>query len=142
VYDITVERHPSFSVYGLLVHNCDDALYYSVRPMLATSRGHILALSTPWGKQGWFYREWVGDVVNQHGKVKWKDRWDRYAVTADKCPRFTPEFLEEERINNPLYAQEYELAWLDPEGAVFREQDIAAATKEQTETWELDWSNQ
>lgn len=118
----------------------DDALYYAVRPMLATSRGHILALSTPWGKQGWFYREWSGDFDVKQGKTKWKDRWDRYKVTADKCPRFTAEFLEEERINNPLYDQEYNLVWLDPEGAVFREQDIAAATERPTETWNLGWS--
>lgn len=114
-----------------------DDLYYAVRPMLATSGGHILALSTPWGKQGWFYNEWMGEQLT--GPRKWKDRWDRYAVTADKCPRFTPEFLEEERLNNPLYEQEYFLKWIDPEGAVFREQDIAAATKQETDVWSLDW---
>ena len=32
-----------------------DDLYYSVRPMLAVSRGRMLALSTPFGKRGWFF---------------------------------------------------------------------------------------
>ncbi len=62
-------------------------------------------------------------------------------VHADKCRRFSTEFLEEERLNNPLYAQEYELAWLDPEGAVFREEDIRATTQGQTDVWNLDWTS-
>jgi hypothetical protein len=36
----------------------DDALYSSVRPMLAVSRGTLIALSTPFGKRGFFWREW------------------------------------------------------------------------------------
>src|SRR5262249_46209279 len=38
-----------------------DALYRSVRPMLAVSQGRLVALSTPYGKRGWFYEEWRGD---------------------------------------------------------------------------------
>src|SRR5262249_1253448 len=34
-----------------------DELYRTVRPMLAVSRGRLIALSTPWGKRGWFYEE-------------------------------------------------------------------------------------
>lgn len=36
----------------------DDALYYSTRPMLATSGGRLIMLSTPWGKRGVFHHEW------------------------------------------------------------------------------------
>ena len=35
-----------------------DELYRSVRPMLAVSRGRLVALSTPFGQRGWFYQEW------------------------------------------------------------------------------------
>ena len=35
-----------------------DGLYLAVRPMLAVSRGRLIALSTPYGKRGWFYDEW------------------------------------------------------------------------------------
>jgi len=34
-----------------------DELYRSVRPMLAVSGGRLVALSTPWGKRGWWYDE-------------------------------------------------------------------------------------
>ncbi len=37
----------------------DDALYHAVRPMLAVSHGKLVLLSTPWGKRGFFYREWA-----------------------------------------------------------------------------------
>src|SRR5436190_1727587 len=35
-----------------------DALYRSVRPMLAVSGGRLVALSTPFGRRGWFWQEW------------------------------------------------------------------------------------
>src|SRR5262249_17822387 len=36
----------------------EDSLYFSVRPMLSISQGRLIALSTPFGKRGWFYKEW------------------------------------------------------------------------------------
>src|SRR5262249_25275367 len=59
-----------------------DDLYRSVRPMLAVSRGRLVALSTPFGKRGWFYEEWVGT-----------GKWECVQARADQCPRITPEFL-------------------------------------------------
>jgi hypothetical protein len=37
-----------------------DGLYRAMRPMLAVSRGRLLALSTPFGKRGWFYEALLG----------------------------------------------------------------------------------
>src|SRR5581483_3403311 len=34
-----------------------DELYLAVRPMLAVSGGRIIALSTPFGKRGWWHSE-------------------------------------------------------------------------------------
>jgi hypothetical protein len=59
-----------------------DALYYSVRPMLAVSRGQLVCLSTPFGKRGWFYDEWHGSQT-----------WERVKITATHCPRIDPGFL-------------------------------------------------
>jgi hypothetical protein len=63
-----------------------DDLYYCVRPMLAVSRGLLVALSTPFGRRGWFHQEWTGAGPPE-----------RAQVTAGQCPRITPEFLAEER---------------------------------------------
>src|SRR5262245_18692198 len=35
-----------------------ENLYQAVRPMLAVSQGRLMALSTPNGRQGWWYEAW------------------------------------------------------------------------------------
>ena len=54
----------------------DDALYKSLRPMLAVGGGDLWLLSTPYGKRGFFYDCW------EHGGSS----WFRIAVPA-KCTR-------------------------------------------------------
>jgi hypothetical protein len=95
-----------------------DDLYRSVRPMLSVSRGRLVALSTPWGKRGWFYEEWTGSA-----------EWDRVQITADQCPRITADFLSEERqaLGERYLRQEYQCSFEDVIDAVFSEEDIAAA---------------
>jgi hypothetical protein len=87
-----------------------DALYLSVRPMLAVSQGKLVALSTPAGRRGWFYRAWEGD-----------EPWERVRVTGPECPRFTPEFLARERaeMGPRWYCQEYECSFEDDAGCPF-----------------------
>src|SRR5215212_2874555 len=88
----------------------EDELYFAVRPMLAVSGGALMMLSTPYGKRGVFYEEWTG-----------AGGWERYEVPADKCPRITEEFLEEERASLPpwVYRQEYECSFEETEDQVF-----------------------
>lgn len=76
-----------------------DDLYRAVRPMLAASGGRLLALSTPFGKRGWFFDEWRGS-----------GEWVRVKVRAEQCPRIPAAFLEAERksLGPDWYAQEYE----------------------------------
>jgi hypothetical protein len=87
-----------------------DALYYSIRPMLAVSQGRLLALSTPFGKRGWFHQEWHGE-----------GEWERIRVTADQVPRITPEFLERERtsMSESWYRQEYCCDFTQMSGLVY-----------------------
>jgi hypothetical protein len=102
----------------------DDALYFGVRPMLAVSGGSLMMLSTPWGKRGVFFEEWVGD-----------GDWDRYEVSADQCPRITPEFLEEERRRLPerLFLQEYFNKFVETEDTVFDYDAVEAAITDEVE---------
>lgn len=97
----------------------DDRLYEAIRPMLAVSRGRILLLSTPWGKRGFFHREWTeGD-----------SSWHRTKITAHDVPRIDPEWLDSERRRIPrmVFDQEYLCEFADNENAVFASEDIAAA---------------
>jgi hypothetical protein len=88
----------------------DDALYYAVRPMLAVSGGRLIALSTPFGKRGFFYEEWAKGTG-----------WERIRITAAQCPRISPEFLEEERVHlgDWWYEQEYQCRFTESIDQVF-----------------------
>ncbi len=88
-----------------------DELYYAVRPMLAVSGGRLLAMSTPYGKRGFFFEEW------EHGGPDWA----RVRVTADRCERIPAAFLEEERATLGPYwfAQEYEARFMETVDQVF-----------------------
>ena len=96
-----------------------DSLYHAVTPMLAVSGGRLIALSTPWGKRGWWYQAWT-----EGGRS-----WDRREVPALACPRIPRSFLEEERASLPalVYASEYECQFVDTEDAAFRTEDLDAA---------------
>jgi hypothetical protein len=95
----------------------DDDLYYAVRPMLAVSGGALMMLSTPYGRRGVFYEEWIGG-----------EDWERYEVPASLVPRITPQFLAKERRGIParVYRQEYECSFEEAEGQVFATEDIEA----------------
>ena len=87
-----------------------DRLYRSVRPMLAVSRGRLVALSTPFGRRGWFYDEWEGGGPWKRVRVTWRD-----------CPRITADFIaEEERAMGAAWvAQEYECSFASRDGLVY-----------------------
>ena len=96
----------------------DDALYRAMRPMLAVSRGRLLALSTPFGKRGWFHDAWHGS-----------GDWEHVKITADECPRIPVDFLAEEReaLGERWFRQEYLCSFEDSVDAVFAYSDIQAA---------------
>jgi hypothetical protein len=111
-----------FSEVSLLVIDeaarVDDALYYAVRPMLAVSGGRLVALSTPYGKRGWFHAEWEGGGT-----------WERVRVPATECARIPTEFLESERrsLGERWYRQEYLCEFTETLDAVFSWDLIQAA---------------
>jgi hypothetical protein len=96
----------------------EDALYLGIRPMLAVSRGRLIALSSAYARLGWFFECWVGS-----------EPWRRVMVKAAECPRIDPAFLEEEKIalGPRYYAMEYEGEFGDLIGSVFRGCDIERA---------------
>ena len=95
-----------------------DDLYYSVRPMLAVSGGRLVALSTPFGKRGWFHQEWT------HGQ-----QWERVKIPAHDCPRISPAFLEDERRSLPAmwFNSEYMCEFNEAEDSVFLYEHVMGA---------------
>jgi len=95
-----------------------NALYLSVRPMLAVSGGRLVCLTTPFGKRGFFYAAWNGP-----------EAWDRVRITAEECPRISREFLKEERrsLGDWWFEQEYLCMFTATNSQLFRDEDIQAA---------------
>ena len=112
-----------FSAVSLLVVDeagwVPDAVYQSIRPMLAVSQGRIVLLSTPNGKRGHFHHEWTEGGAD----------WHRTKITANMCPRISPEWLARERLKIPasIFDAEYMCHFGETEDAVFHYQDIRDA---------------
>jgi hypothetical protein len=105
----------------------EDGLIAAVRPMLATSGGSLIMLSTPFRKRGAFYAAWIGDPS-----------WHRVRVSADQCPRISKEFLEEElrELGAQRFSEEYGLEFLEADDCVFPQPMIDAAfTNEVKPLW-------
>jgi hypothetical protein len=96
----------------------DDELYFAARPMLAVSGGALMMLSTPAGRRGVFHQEWTEGTG-----------WERYEIPAEKCPRISEAFLEEERGSLPrrVFDQEYRCVFTETEDTVFSFEDVAGA---------------
>jgi Terminase large subunit, T4likevirus-type, N-terminal len=96
----------------------DDGLYFSVRSILAVSNGRLVCLSTPRGKRGWFYEQWISEHP-----------WKRIKVTAPECTRIEQGFLDEERqaLGAAWYGQEYLCEFAQSSWQVFDRGQIDAA---------------
>jgi hypothetical protein len=88
-----------------------DDLYRSVRPMLAVSRGRLICLSTPFGRRGFFWREW------ESGSPGWR----RVCIPWRDCPRITPDFIaaEQHSLGERWVRQEYECSFEALAGVVY-----------------------
>jgi hypothetical protein len=96
-----------------------DDLFVATSPMLAVSRGRLVALSTPLGKRGWFHDQW------QAGSAGWR----KFKATARDCPRIDKAFLEEQRalIGDRWFRQEYECSFEETLDQVFSTDSVTRA---------------
>jgi hypothetical protein len=92
-----------------------NTLYRALRPMLAASNGRLICLSTPYGRRGFFYREWTDEA----------GPWLRFEIPVDRVPRISPEFLAEEKriYSRSWFAQEYSCSFEALEGLVYPDFD-------------------
>jgi hypothetical protein len=107
-----------------------DSTYYALRPMLARSGGTILAITTPFGRRGWFYEAWTGQAAEQHLDVATVERlladldfpieeysepgleapavldgtvyqWTKTFAPVTYYPRLSKAYIANERLNVP-----------------------------------------
>jgi len=74
-----------------------EEVWTAVTPMLAITKGKIILLSTPHGKEGYYYRCFSDPAFKA------------FHVSSEDCPRKSQEFLDREkaRMSKVQYAQEY-----------------------------------
>lgn len=74
-----------------------DEVFNAVTPMLAITRGNLILLSTPMGKDNYFYRSFNDETFTT------------FHVSSLDCPRRNDAFLEQERqrMTKLQFAQEY-----------------------------------
>lgn len=114
----------------------EDGTYKAVRPMFTGNPdGVLLAVTTPYGKMGWFYEEWTGstrwhkimvkpafilndsrtEVIPDIPEAEFKAKMAHHGVSAYYSPRHTQEFLQEEleTMDWWWWNQEYGCEFLD-----------------------------
>lgn len=118
-----------FSGVGLLVvdeaSRVADEFYFAIRPMIATSGGRIVLLSTPHGRRGFFFNTW------ENGG----DAWERTEIPADRVPRIPAAWLAAERaaIGDWWFSQEYGCQFRDTLDQVFGYDEVMAALSDAVE---------
>jgi len=89
----------------------DDRVYKAIRPMLATTQGHLWLIGTPNGVGNYFYRAFT---------VK-SEQFVRHHFKSEISPKIDERFLDQERESMPdqEYRQEYEAEFIDEAGVMF-----------------------
>lgn len=114
-----------YSIRGYTIHMliADEAAYIkpdvwtAVTPMLATTKGPMILLSTPHGKEGYFY-----DCFNDKNFKSWH-------ISSEVCSRISKEFLEsaKTRMTKIEYATEFLGEFIDELRQFFSEKEIEKA---------------
>jgi len=95
-----------------------DAMQAAIAPMLAVSCGRQIDMSSPNGRRGYFYENWVnGEGI------------ERIKIIGRGCPRIGAEFLDKMRhkLGPLLFAQEFEGEFIDAESSAFSSEMIELA---------------
>jgi hypothetical protein len=124
-----------------------DPTYFAVRPMMTGTRTNLIAMTTAFGKRGWFFHAWTessnwrkilvrvpwdpynGRLVDAMPEDEFRDYWAERGVHAYYSPRHDKRFLEDEldNIGDVWFRQEYCCEFLDEGGSLFSYDDIIAA---------------
>lgn len=117
----------------------DDATYRALRPTLAATGGDLVALSTPGGRRGWFYRAWHPEASGADVEAldEEPEDWRKVAVTWRDNPRLSPAFVAEERreLGAALFRQEYECEFVASEGALLDPDLLELVTRHDSGTY-------
>ncbi len=95
-----------------------DAMQAAIAPMLAVSQGRQIDMSSPNGRRGYFYENWVnGEGI------------ERIKIIGRECPRIGAEFLDKmlQKLGPMMFAQEFEGEFIDAASSAFSSEMIELA---------------
>ncbi len=98
-------------------------VFDATSPMLATTNGQMMLLSTPWDRRGFFWEVWdKGDPAH----------WFKLAVPATECPRIPQSFLDRElaQRGNRFVRREYMCEFLGEEFPILSDELINSMFRE------------
>lgn len=100
-----------------------ESLYTAALPSLAATDGDLVCISTPNGKQGWYWSEWSGQGA---------PGWLRIEVPYTQIGRITAEFIAGQKasMSHERFATEYECVFNSATYGLFNAADLAAALSE------------
>ena len=103
-------------LYADEAHFIPEEVWSAVTPMLATTGGDIILLSTPHGREGYFYRCFQDKSFTS------------FHISSEDCGRIPKDFLEKEkeRMSKRQYMQEYLGIFIDELSQYFPDKIIAA----------------
>lgn len=108
----------------------EDELLYSVLPMMAANpESQLIAMTTPYGKRGWFSDAW-----HDGG-----DDWERHLVTVDEVGHITEEEVEAFKRIMPdwWFRSEFLCEFLDPQDQVFATEAIEKMVRPGLNEWNI-----
>jgi phage FluMu gp28-like protein len=87
----------------------DDVILSVMMPMLATTDGTVIMISTPWDKSSFFYQAFNTPI------------WSKYKFRTSENPLVRKEFLEQQRemLGEKRFRQEYMAEFVDDESTYF-----------------------
>jgi hypothetical protein len=93
-----------------------DETFEALTPMVAVSRGRILALSTPWGARGWWHQ------------ASQSSRWRVTTVPVTECSRIDAAYLAEQLAEHGQahYESEWLCRFVSTDDSAFSTEMIAA----------------
>lgn len=96
----------------------EDDVFASVLPMVA-SDGQIVALSTPWGRRGWFHGLHQ-DLVNG---------WERHKITVYESAQYSTERIAEVKasLGSFAFSSDYLCEFGDTDSQLFSTESVRAA---------------
>lgn len=125
-----------FTAHSIIIDEAEmvkDAAWAAINPMLATTKGSLWLIGTPFGQNNMFYR-WYAQGERYKEMKMWdgERHFSTYRFPSSVSPLIDDDFLQQEaeRLPHMEYMQEYEAEFLETVGALWSERLVDSIMKD------------